>query len=568
MALPSVTARHGTSCPWTFTGPRAILQPMVRVRRHAHRRAAPLTSAVLLAVLLATLGAAPVAAVDYEFPVGQEAFHTYEEMAAEVAATAADHPDIVKRFSIGTSYQGRHLWAAKISDNVATDESEPEVLIDGLHHADEHMSLEMTLAVLRWLTDGYGSEARITKIVDSREIWIVFAMNPDGARYDIKGRTYHNWRKNRQPNAGTTAVGTDLNRNYDYRWGCCGGASSSPSSSRYRGAAAFSTPETRALRDFVRSRVIDGRQQIRASVSFHTTGRLVMWPYGYTLSNVPADMTRDDRAAFAAIGRTMADSNDYTPIQASDLYVSSGTSRDWLYGQYRIFAYTFELSPDSTPYPKASAIPTETRRNRNAVMYLIERAACPYSAIGKSESRCGAFDDDLEASRGWSIDPLGTDTATGGRWTRANPAGTRTAGGPKQLDVVPSGSRALVTGAAAGSSASANDLDGGTTTIQSARITLPDTPGQRLTLRYYLAHASNASAADELRVSVVDDGGTATTVLVERGAANDDDAVWASASISLDAWAGTTIRIRIAATDGGPSSLVEAAVDDVRVTRG
>ena len=53
-----------------------------------------------------------------EFPPGYPGFHTYNEMAAEVAATAQAHPDIVKRFSIGTSYQGRDLWAVKVSDNV------------------------------------------------------------------------------------------------------------------------------------------------------------------------------------------------------------------------------------------------------------------------------------------------------------------------------------------------------------------------------------------------------------------------------------------------------------------
>ena len=290
---------------------------MDRSRRRARRTAASVAGAALVATLLASFGAAPASAADPDFPSGQEAFHTYAEMAAEVQAAADAYPAIVERFSIGKSYKGRDLWAVKVSDNVGTDEPEPEVMLDGLHHADEHMSLEMTLSILRWLTEGYGSSTRITNIVDSREIWIVFAMNPDGATYDIKDGSYHSWRKNRQPTSGSTAIGTDLNRNYDYRWGCCGGASSSPSSSRYRGKAAFSAPETRAFRDFVRSRVIDGRQQIRASMSFHTTGRLVMWPYGYTLTNVPSDMTTDDQAAFAAIGKTMAASNGYKPIQAS-----------------------------------------------------------------------------------------------------------------------------------------------------------------------------------------------------------------------------------------------------------
>ena len=539
---------------------------MDRSRRRARRTATSVAGAALIATLLASFGAATASAADPDFPSGQEAFHTYAEMAAEVQAAADAYPAIVERFSIGKSYKGRDLWAVKVSDNVGTDEPEPEVMLDGLHHADEHMSLEMTLSILRWLTEGYGSSTRITNIVDSREIWIVFAMNPDGATYDIKDGSYHAWRKNRQPTSGSTAIGTDLNRNYDYRWGCCGGASSSPSSSRYRGKAAFSAPETRAFRDFVRSRVIDGRQQIRASMSFHTTGRLVMWPYGYTLTNVPSDMTTDDQAAFAAIGKTMAASNGYKAIQASDLYISSGTSRDWLYGRYRVFAYTFELSPDSTPYPKASAIPSETGRNKNAVLYLLERAGCPYSAIGKEQSRCGAFDDDLEVARGWTVNPLGTDTATGGRWIRANPEATSSSG-PKQLGTVPSGSAALVTAYKAGSTASAYDVDGGTTTVQSPPIALPNATGQRLTFRYYLAHASNASSADELRVSIVKDGGASTTVLLEQGAANDDDAAWASASIPLDDWAGSTVRIRIQATDGGPSSTVEAAVDDVRVTR-
>ena len=113
-------------------------------------------------------------------------------------------------------------------------------------------------------------------------MFIIFALNPDGMRYDLTGDPFRAWRKNRQPNAGTTAVGTDLNRNYGYRWGCCGGSSGSPSASTYRGSGPFSAPETQALRDFVRSRVVDGVQQIRAHITLHTNGELILWPYGYT----------------------------------------------------------------------------------------------------------------------------------------------------------------------------------------------------------------------------------------------------------------------------------------------
>jgi len=520
---------------------------------------------IFLALVAAALPA-PAAAAVYEFPPGETGYHTYPEMAAEVSAAAQNYPAIVSRFSIGTSSMGRELWAVKISDNVGVDEAEPEVLFDGLHHGDEHMSLEMTLAILRWLTTGYGTDPRITKIVDNREVWIVFAMNPDGATYNIRDRVYRNWRKNRQPTPGSTAIGTDLNRNYDYRWGCCGGSSSDPASSRFRGPRAFSAPETRALRDFVNSRVVGGRQQITTGISFHTTGRLVMYPYGYALTDVPGDMTVDDRAAFVALANHMAATSGYKAQQASDMYLQSGGSTDWMYGRHRIFAFVIEMEPNTALYQPDEQIGPETARNKEAVLYLLEQASCPYTAASRWASHCGAFADDFEIARGWVVNPNGTDTATSGAWSRANPEPTSYLG-PKQLGTTTSGSIALVTGPKAGASIRSYDLDGGRTSVRSPAITLPDATGQRLTFRYYLAHGADSEWADELRVAVVEAGGQATTVLLERGAANDDDAAWASFSVLLDAWRGTTIRILISATDAGRPSLVEAAVDDVRVTR-
>jgi hypothetical protein len=537
------------------------------MRQRQPRPAARAALAAIVALASLAGAAVPASAAD-DFPDGWTAYHTYPELRDELAAVEAAHPDIVDRFSIGESHRGRQLWAAKISDNVASDEDEPEVLFDGLHHGDEHMSLEMTLRILHWLTDGYGSDPRITDIVDGREVWIVFAMNPDGATFDIKDGRFHRWRKNRQPNANGT-VGTDLNRNYGYRWGGGGRTSSRPGDRTYRGAAAFSTPETRAMRDFLASRVVDGRQQIRAAITFHESGRLVMWPYGYTHTNVPGDMTTDDHAAFVKLGRRMAASNGYTPQQASELYVSSGTSRDYLYGTYRIFVFTFELS--ITDYPKNRKIATETGRNKEAVLTLMERAWCPLGILGAAvrDARCGAFDDDLEVARGWTVDPDGTDTApASGRWQRGNPEKTRSGGGVTlQRDLVPSGRFAFVTGAPAGDAPDDFDLDG-RTTIRSAPIRLPDAAGQALSFRWLFAHAGNSTtSADHLQAIVEGPGGDQTVVWERVGSATTQAGSWGSASVSLDAWAGEAIRLRFEAVDAGNHSLVEAGLDDIRVTR-
>ena len=290
---------------------------------HGFARARALSPLLAIALVLA---AASTAAAS-EFPAGKQGYHSYTEVAAEVAAVAAAHPDIVSRFSIGKSYQGRELWAVKVSDNVNVDEPEPEVMFDGGHHADEHMG-------------------------DRDD-----APHPPLARRRLRGRPAdHDDREHRArsgscswsiPTASSTtspvASSTSGARTASRRPAPARSAPTSTATTATSGAAAagrartrrpsptagpraFSTPEDRAMRDFLASRVVGGRQQIRTAITFHEVGRLVMWPYGYTMTDVPGDMTTQDHAALSLIGRTMATTNGYKPEQASDLYISSGTT--------------------------------------------------------------------------------------------------------------------------------------------------------------------------------------------------------------------------------------------------
>jgi hypothetical protein len=172
------------------------------------------------------------------------------------------------------------------------------------------------------------------------------------------------------------------------------------------------------------------------------------------------------------------------------------------------------------------------------------------------------FFDNFESNLGWTVNPNGTDTATLGQWQRANPE-TTSSSGTKQQGTTVSGSNDLVTGPLAGSGAGSYDIDGGTTSIRSPNITLPASGNITLSFSYYMAHLNNSSSADFLRVQVV--GSSTQTVLEELGAANDDDAAWATFSGSLNSFAGQTVYILISAADASGASLVEAAVDDVRI---
>ena len=509
-----------------------------------------------------------------DFPAADSAYHNYNEMTAETAAAVSANPSLVSRTTIGTSYEGRQLWVVKVSDNVATDEPEPEVLFTAGQHAREHLTIEMALYILNELTSKYASDAQVKSLVDNREIWIVFNVNPDGAEYDIATGTYRSWRKNRQPNSGSSAVGTDLNRNWAFQWGCCGGSSGTFSSETYRGPSPFSAPETQRVRDFVTSRVIGGVQQIKAHIDWHTYSELILWPYGYTTANTTPTLNADAQQAFATLGQSMAATNGYTPEQSSDLYIADGTINDWLWATHGIFSYTFEMYPrTSNPgfYPPGSVISREVTRNRAALMQFLEAADCPYEVIGKQSQYCGVappaavFADDFEAARGWTVNLNGTDTATTGGFQRANPADTNSSGA-KQLGTTTSGSNDLVTGATAGASAGANDIDGGVTSVTSPTITLP-AGASALSFNWYLAHGSNSSSADFLRVSIVS-GTTVTQVFQQAGAASNRNGAWAARSVNLSAFAGQTVRIRIEAADASTASLVEAGVDDVRVTSG
>ncbi|GAA2566929.1 M14 family metallopeptidase [Winogradskya consettensis] len=327
-----------------------------------------------------------------DFPSRDAAYHNYAEMIADVNSVVAQYPSIASKRVLGKTYEGRDIVAVKISDNVGTDESEPEVLYDANHHAREHLTVEMALYLLKLYTGSYASDSRVKSVVDSREIWIIPSVNPDGAEYDIATGSYRSWRKNRQPNSGSSYVGTDLNRNYGYNWGCCGGSSGSTSSETYRGTAAFSAPETKVVRDFVLSRVVGGVQQIKAAMDFHTYSELVLWPFGYTNSPTGTGMTADQNNTFATLGRQMAATNNYTPEQSSALYITDGDLLDYLWGTHKIFAYTFEMYPTSSSgggfYPPGSVITRETTRNKEAALLLAETADCPYKVIGKQSQYC------------------------------------------------------------------------------------------------------------------------------------------------------------------------------------
>ena len=175
-------------------------------------------------------------------------------MVAEIHAAEAAYPDIVDVMSIGRATQGRDIWVAKISDNVAVDEAEPEVLVDALHHARERLTVEQALYFLRALTADYATDPAVRALVDAREIWIVFSVNPDGAR--VRPRRQPVPPLAQEPPADPRLALRRHRPQPQLRLpvGLLRRLVGNPAAWNYRGPAPFSAPETRVIRDFVNSR--------------------------------------------------------------------------------------------------------------------------------------------------------------------------------------------------------------------------------------------------------------------------------------------------------------------------
>jgi len=307
-----------------------------------------------------------------EFPPGDEGYHTYAEMVTDLQTLAAAHSSTVHLFSLGQSYEGRDLIGVRISDDATDNLAEPGVFYVGQHHAREHLTVEVVLSLAHLFAES--SKITIGNLVHTRQIYIVPSLNPDGAEYDIAGGSYHFWRKNRQPNA--QAIGTDNNRNYTYKWGCCGGSDGNGGGETYRGPNPLSTPEDSRMADFMLA-----HPNVTTGISYHTYGDLILYPYGYTYEDEPPDMQHVDHQTFVAMGAAMEATAGYHAQQSSDLYITDGDWNDWMYGALHRYPITIEMSGGGF-YPPDEFIPGEARRNWEAAIFVARIADCPTKIVG------------------------------------------------------------------------------------------------------------------------------------------------------------------------------------------
>lgn len=291
-------------------------------------------------------------------------YYTYAEIQTDLDEMFQLYPNLItQKFSIGTSIEGRTIWAAKISDNPNINENEPAAGFDALVHAREPQSMATQMYYMWYLLENYGTDPEATYLVNNREMFFVPCFNPDG--YEYNRQTDPNgggmWRKNRRNN-GNGCYGIDLNRNFGYMWGYDNiGSSPDPCDETYRGASSFSEPEPQAIRDFA---ILNN---YGTHFNMHTYGGYILYPWGYINAETPDSLTFRE---FAAL---LTSFSGYTFGSGGQLlgYNSNGSIRDWMYGEQTLknktYGYTIEIGDDF--WPQQNEIYPIAQQNLRTMIY-------------------------------------------------------------------------------------------------------------------------------------------------------------------------------------------------------
>ncbi len=329
------------------------------------------------------------ATLESPLPSGRDSYRTLADYNSDIRSLATIRPGIAKQITMPhPTLDGNTVYGLEIGANVrAPEDGRPVFALFGLHHAREWPSGELAMEFAFDLVKNYGTDTRITNLLDRSRVIVVPVVNvdgfdrsrTDGALLDLRevdnggtasvlgtpGNAYK--RKNCRlvdgvdtpdgtcalalTSPGGYGAGVDLNRNYGGFWGGPG-ASSTFADPTYRGASAFSEPETQNIRELVSSR------QVTTLISNHTFSNLVLRPNGVDPDTIGHDGLpvgdAPDEAGLKALGAAMSAQNGYRNIHGWELYDTTGTTEDWSYNATGGYGYTFEIGPDEfhPPFPQ------------------------------------------------------------------------------------------------------------------------------------------------------------------------------------------------------------------------
>lgn len=320
-------------------------------------------------------------------PPPYNCYRTVEELYAYGAALASVYPTLAEWTDVGNSWEksvgqpdGYDMYVLRLTNETITGDK-PKLFITASIHAREYTPAEMAARFAGYLIENYETNADVHWLLDYHEIHIMLTANPDGRKEAEGGAS---WRKNTNENyCGATSSnrGADLNRNFNFYWGCCGGSSGSQCAETYRGPSANSEPETQAIQNYMTAIFPDQRDDGLSSpapevatgvyIDLHSYSRLVLWSWGFREDPAP------NGTDLQTLGRKFAFFNGYHPEQSEELYITDGSTEDYAYGRLGVAGYCFELGDEF--FESCSTFEFDILPgNLPALIYAAKTARTPY----------------------------------------------------------------------------------------------------------------------------------------------------------------------------------------------
>lgn len=286
-----------------------------------------------------------------------------------------------------TSHEQRTIRALRIGKGNNAGNRKAVLFLGGVH-ARELINSDLLIGFAVRLLQAYDANHDLTLggktytattvrlVVEGMDIYLLPLVNPDGRAWVLNASGDRMWRKNRRPVPGSSAIGTDLNRNLDFLWSSTiGQTSTNPFSDVYRGPAVFSESETRNVRFLLDARPIE------CMVDVHSYSEDILYPWGddQNQSTNPTmnflnpalngmrgtanDAYREyipsgDENRYKSTGQRVRDAiatargRTYVLMQSFGLYGTSGTTDDYAYsrhfadpGKRKVDGYTLETGP-------------------------------------------------------------------------------------------------------------------------------------------------------------------------------------------------------------------------------
>ena len=335
-------------------------------------------------------------------------YHTVDAQLQHLRDVAAANPTLTTLVDYGDSWRktrglsGYDLLAICITKLNAgdcarsTSAPKPRSVVVSAIHARELATAEISWNWIDYLVAGYGTDATITSLLNTTEIWVIPVLNPDGRKIvEGGGNSPYYQRKNANntrgscsnPPTASNQFGVDMNRNATFHWGGVG-SSSSACSQTYKGLSAASEPETAAQQGLFNSLFADRRGTAITDaapatttgtfMTYHSYAGLVLYPWGDNNSLAP------NGAKLRTLAQRMASFNGYTAGQGGNvLYQTTGTTDDDIYGRLGVAAFTTELGAAGTScdgfMPPYSCVGSRFwPQERQSLIALAQAAAGPY----------------------------------------------------------------------------------------------------------------------------------------------------------------------------------------------